>query len=139
MEPVENSNSQPADRTVRDTDAANAAAVGTPPGADDAYRPGGQDTLDVAMEIGLAILRSGGDVHRVEDSMTRICRAYGAVRVGVFAIPSLITAEVTMPDGETVSRMCRVESAYLRGWRRSMRFRARSAPCRSRPTASASD
>ena len=59
MEPVENSNSQPADRTVRDTDAANAAAVGTPPGAGDAYRPGGQDTLDVAMEIGLAILRSG--------------------------------------------------------------------------------
>ena len=113
MEPVENSNSQPADRTVRDTDAANAAAVGTPPGAGDAYRPGGQDTLDVAMEIGLAILRSGGDVHRVEDSMTRICRAYGAVQVGVFAIPSLITAEVTMPDGETVSRMCRVESAYL--------------------------
>ena len=113
MEPVENSNSQPADRTVRDTDAANAAAVGTPPGAGDAYRPGGQDTLDAAMEIGSAILRSGGDVHRVEDSMTRICRAYGAVRIGVFAIPSLITAEVTMPDGETVSRMCRVESAYL--------------------------
>lgn len=78
-----------------------------------AFRPGGKETLDVAIEIGAAILRSGGDVHRVEDSMTRICRAYGAVRVSVFAIPSLITAEVTMQDGETVSRTCRVLNSYL--------------------------
>lgn len=77
------------------------------------YCPNGQETLGVAMEIGAAILRCGGDVHRVEDSMTRICRAYGAERISVFAIPSLITADITMPDGETVSRMCRVESSYL--------------------------
>ena len=102
------------------------------------------------MEIGLAILRSGGDVHRVEDSMTRICRAYGAVRVGVFAIPSLITAEVTMPDGETVSRMCRVESAYLhlcaaggdqcafaRGLRRAGAARPRPRATDSHPQAAA--
>lgn len=77
------------------------------------YSPTAQEALDVAMEIGTAILRSGGDVHRVEDSMTRIGRAYGAAQVSVFAIPSLITAELRMPDGETASRMCRVESAYL--------------------------
>ena len=101
LEPVEHSNNLPAQPAGQ---AEEGAAV---------YRPDGQETLDVAMEIGVAILRSGGDVHRVEDSMTRICRAYGAARVGVFAIPSLITAEVTMPDGETVSRMYRVESTYL--------------------------
>ena len=77
------------------------------------YRPDGQDTLDVAIEIGSAVLRSGGDVHRVEDTMTRICRAYGASQVDVFAIPSLITAEITMPDGEKVSGMCRIKSTYL--------------------------
>ena len=53
--------------------------------------------LAIALDVGAELLRAGGEIHRVEDTVTRICRAYGAEAVEVFAITSLITAEVRMP------------------------------------------
>lgn len=55
--------------------------------------------LTIALDVGAELLRAGGEIHRVEDTVTRICRAYGAESVDVFAITSLITAEVRMADG----------------------------------------
>lgn len=46
------------------------------------------------MDIGQAMLQSGGEVSRVEDSIRRQCMAYGAQRADVFSITSNI--EVTM-------------------------------------------
>lgn len=46
--------------------------------------------LSIAMEIGERLLISGAEVSRVEDTITRICRAYGARRVDVFTITSSI-------------------------------------------------
>ena len=60
--------------------------------------------LAIALNMGAETLRVGGEIHRVEDTVTRICRAYGATRVDVFAITSLITAEVRMPDGSYATR-----------------------------------
>ncbi len=68
--------------------------------------------LSVALDIGTEILRSGGEVHRVEDTVTRICYAYGAAGVDVFAITSLITAEVRMPDGTSATHTRRVLNTY---------------------------
>jgi uncharacterized membrane protein YjjP (DUF1212 family) len=48
----------------------------------------------------------------VEDTVTRICRAYGAEAVEVFAITSLITAEVRMPDGSYATMNRRVPVTY---------------------------
>lgn len=56
------------------------------------------DLLRLSLDVGEAILKSGGDVHRVESTIARICYAYGASHVEVFAIPSLITASVRMGD-----------------------------------------
>ncbi len=79
----------------------------------DAVPPTDADAvLDIAMELGAEILRSGGEIHRVEDTITRICRAYGAVGVEVFAITSLIIAEARMPDGSVASRSRRVAACY---------------------------
>ena len=47
-----------------------------------------------AMEIGEKMLTSGAEVGRVEDSIRRICMAYGAKRVDVFSITSCIIATV---------------------------------------------
>ncbi len=52
------------------------------------------DALSVSLDIGEAMLRSGADVHRVEDTIDRINRAYGAKQVEVFSINSLILATV---------------------------------------------
>ena len=68
--------------------------------------------LAIALNVGAEILRAGGEIHRVEDTVTRICRAYGAVAVEVFAITSLITAEVRMPDGSFATRNRRVPVTY---------------------------
>ena len=68
--------------------------------------------ISIALNIGAEILRAGGEIHRVEDTVTRICRAYGAEAVEVFAITSLITAEVRMPDGSFATRNRRVSGTY---------------------------
>ncbi|MDO4617680.1 MAG: threonine/serine exporter family protein [Lachnospiraceae bacterium] len=49
-----------------------------------------------ALEIGKYMLKSGGEVSRVEDTMSRILRAYGFVRVDVFTITSQI--QITAED-----------------------------------------
>ena len=48
--------------------------------------------LTLALDIGERLLVCGAEVSRVEDTITRICRAYGAVRVDVFTITSSIVA-----------------------------------------------
>ena len=68
--------------------------------------------LAIALDVGAETLRVGGEIHRVEDTVTRICRAYGAEAVEVFAITSLITAEVRMPDGSYATRNRRVPVTY---------------------------
>ena len=64
--------------------------------------------LCLSLDIGEAILESGGEVHRVEDTILHVCRAYGAVHVEVFAITSLIIASVRMEDGGYSSQIRRV-------------------------------
>ena len=49
-----------------------------------------EEILDIALDVGVAMLECGAEVHRVEDTMTRICKAYGAREIEVFAITSLI-------------------------------------------------
>lgn len=46
--------------------------------------------LTAALTIGERLLVCGAEVSRVEDTIRRICRAYGAVRVDVFTITSSI-------------------------------------------------
>jgi len=55
--------------------------------------------LCTALDVGEGLLRSGAEITRVEDTITRICRHYGAVHVEVFSITSLIIASVRLEDG----------------------------------------
>ncbi len=53
-----------------------------------------EDAVFIAMEMGENIIRCGGEIHRAEDTITRICKAYGAVTVDVTAILSTIILTV---------------------------------------------
>ncbi|MBP3437307.1 MAG: threonine/serine exporter family protein [Clostridia bacterium] len=64
--------------------------------------------LCAALDIGEHILRSGGEIHRVEDTIERICTAFGACYVEVFSIPSLIMASVRLEDGSLSYQMRRI-------------------------------
>ena len=57
-----------------------------------------EDAVFIAMELGEMILRSGGEVSRAEDTVSRICTAYGAVTVDVTAILSVIVLTVDFGD-----------------------------------------
>lgn len=63
-----------------------------------------------AMDIGEQMLISGAEVHRVEESISRICRAFGAVRVDVFIITSSMVVTVHTRGGETYTQTRRVTS-----------------------------
>ena len=52
------------------------------------------EVLFIALEIGEHILRNGGEISRAEDSIIRICKAYGAIHVDVTAIFSMIALTV---------------------------------------------
>ena len=66
--------------------------------------------LCLALDVGEGMLKNGGDVNRVEDTIERICRAYGAEHVEVFTIISVINAAIRMPDGSYSSQLRRVKS-----------------------------
>lgn len=66
--------------------------------------------LCLALDVGEGMLKNGGDVNRIEDTIERICRAYGAEHVEVFTIISVINAAIRMPDGSYSSQLRRVKS-----------------------------
>lgn len=66
--------------------------------------------LCLALDVGEGMLKNGGDVNRVEDTIERICLAYGAEHVEVFTIISVINAAIRMPDGSYSSQLRRVKS-----------------------------
>lgn len=69
-----------------------------------------QNILNVAVEIGSAILSYGGSVSRVETAVERICSSYACAEVNVFAIPSMIIVCIKLADGTELSQMKRIYS-----------------------------
>ena len=64
--------------------------------------------LFCAMEIGEQLLISGAEVGRVEDTIRRICMAYGASRVDVFSITSSIVTTMYVEGFDAVTQTRRV-------------------------------
>lgn len=60
-----------------------------------------EDVLFISLELGEHILRSGGEISRAEDTITRICKAYGANHVDVTAILSMIVLTVDFDDARS--------------------------------------
>ena len=66
--------------------------------------------LTVAMDIGKSMIRCGAEINRVEETVTRICSAYGAESTEVFSIVSMIVATVSRADGSTDTQTRRIYS-----------------------------
>ena len=66
------------------------------------------DVVKLALDIGEHMLICGGEVDRVEETITRICDAYGAIRTDVFSITSVTLVTATWEDGETITQSKRV-------------------------------
>lgn len=70
--------------------------------------------LSIAIDIGEAMLRNGAEVHRVEDTMSRLCNAYGSAKTEIFVIPTVIIAALTFRDGTRSSQIRRVPISRYR-------------------------
>ena len=55
------------------------------------------------LDIGESMLKSGAENFRLEDSLYRMCKAYGFVKYDVFVIPSNIQITVETPEGEFIT------------------------------------
>ena len=71
-----------------------------------------KQVLVTAVDIGACLLVSGGGVSRVEDTINRICRAYGAKETDVFSITSSIVASVRDDSGEVYTRTKRIKEYH---------------------------
>ncbi len=69
------------------------------------YQP--ERVLDIAMEIGVNLLKCGAEISRVENTISYICKAYGATEIDVFAIPTLIVATIVINGDAYTSKVKR--------------------------------
>ncbi|MBQ8732772.1 MAG: threonine/serine exporter family protein [Oscillospiraceae bacterium] len=60
------------------------------------------------MEISQQMIEVGAEIYRIEESVTRICKAYGAVRVDVFATTSNVIVSAEKPDGTVLTQTRRI-------------------------------
>lgn len=66
-----------------------------------------------AIDIGEQMLVSGAEVHRVEESINRMCYSLGAERVDVFIITSSMVVTIHTKNGETYTETRRVTSTNI--------------------------
>lgn len=66
--------------------------------------------IHLAADAGKVILESGGETYRVEETILRICEAYGINDAESFVTPTGIMISVTNEYGQTISLVKRIRS-----------------------------
>lgn len=67
-----------------------------------------EQLLEFCLDIGEELLRCGAEIHRVEESIERLCLAYGCMKADVFCITSVIILTVHDAQGKIHTQMRRV-------------------------------
>lgn len=68
--------------------------------------------LTLALDVGKSMVRCGAEINRVEETVIRICHAYGVKSTEVFSVISMITATAIDSDGIPHTQTRRI---YTRG------------------------
>ena len=89
--------------------------------------------LDCMLEMGDLLLDAGAEISRVEDTLSRMGTAYGAERMDVFVIPSLISISMEQTAGEGTTRTRRIHSNGLTDFYRLQKLNALSRSCCTEP------
>lgn len=64
--------------------------------------------LTCILDMGEALLSSGAEIVRVEDTLTRLCTAYNFQHINVFSITSSIVLTVQCPDDRIITQTRRI-------------------------------
>lgn len=65
------------------------------------------DLLTVFLDVGESMVFAGAEIGRVEDTLTRMAKAYGAQKVDIFALTSIIFLTVKFEDDITITQQRR--------------------------------
>ena len=66
------------------------------------------ELINCLLDMGQLLLDCGAEISRVEDTLSRIAKAYGCVHADVFVITSIISISIAFPDKETVTETRRI-------------------------------
>ena len=69
--------------------------------------------LTVFLDIGAAMIRSGAETHRVEDSLYRLAEAYSFRDSHVWVVPTNIQATLRTEEGETFTQIRHIRGAGI--------------------------
>lgn len=69
--------------------------------------------LSAILDTGTAMIGSGAETHRVEDSLYRLCASYGFSSCNIWVVPTNIQATVTTSDGECITQIRHVRGAGI--------------------------
>lgn len=67
-----------------------------------------REVLSLAMDLGKSMVKCGAEMNRVEETIIRVCYAYGMKRVEVFSIISMMTVTAFDADGEDYTQSRRI-------------------------------
>ena len=69
-----------------------------------------EKVLSFALDLGKSMVQSGAEINRVEETVKRVCFAYGLKSTHVFSIISMVYATVIEKSGKTHTQMRRIYS-----------------------------
>ena len=78
------------------------------------------------LDMGQMLLLCGAEINRVEDTMTRLGRAYGAQKVDIFVITSDIVLTMLFEDGVELTQTRRITKAPSTDFQKLERLNALS-------------
>ncbi len=64
--------------------------------------------MSLALDVGEEMLISGGEINRVENTISRILETYNCTKVNVFALPGFMSVSLLSPDGEVQTQSRRI-------------------------------
>lgn len=79
-----------------------------------------EDVIELALEVGRALIETGGELQRAEYAAEKLCRAYGAVATDTYATGTVIILTAEFENGNRTTRSVRVrkDSVDLRALER---------------------
>lgn len=93
--------------------------------------------LHELLTMGEMLLTCGAEINRVEDTMTRLGRAYGAERVDIFVITSDIVLTILFSDGTELTQTRRISRNPAVDFRKLESLNALSRRCCAAPLSAA--
>ena len=69
------------------------------------------ELMDCLLDMGQMLLECGAEISRVEDTLTRMAKAYGCLRADVFVITSIISLSMEFHEDEPLTETRRIYSS----------------------------